>query len=35
MQEKSLKFNTSNKKLYKLDFDRSSRSIYSQPNKND
>ena len=35
MKEKSLELNTSNKKLFKLDFDISLQSIYSQQNKND
>ena len=32
MKRKSLELNTSNKKLFKLDFDRSPQSIYSQSN---
>ena len=32
MKKKSLELNTSNKKLFKLDFDRSPQSIYSQSN---
>ena len=35
MERKVLELNTSNKKLFKLNFDRSPQSIYSQPNKND
>ena len=32
MKRKSLEFNTSNKKLFKLDFDRFPQSVYSQSN---
>ena len=32
MERKGLELNTSNKKLFKLDFDRSPQSIYSQSN---
>ena len=32
MRRKRLELNTSNKKLFKLDFDRSPYSIYSQSN---
>ena len=33
MQEKSFKLNTLDNKFFKLDFDCSPQSIYSQPNK--
>ena len=32
MKRKSLELNTSNKKLFKLDFERSPQTIYSQSN---
>jgi len=32
MESKGLEFSTSNKKLFKLDFDRSPQSIFSQSN---